>query len=227
MNSGDTPALLFVAADFEPSREAAVNEWYDRRHVPQRRNLPGWRTAGRYELIAGAHPGQIGPKYAASYDLDSVDALRTDEYQALSRPPIQTDEDREMVQSFQNSMRCVMTLLSETIGDASAPYETAQVLNAVGLQPHQGYEEEYNAWYDEEHIPLISSVPGVLRVRRFLGVEGPLRYLTLWEHADVSARGSEAFVRAAETPWTRRVRQHCDRLITGMYRPLAVVPANR
>jgi hypothetical protein len=227
MNAGKTTALLFVVADFDPAREAAVNQWYDNRHVPQRKALPGWRTAQRYELISGAHPGQVGPKYAAAYDLDSVDALKTPEYLSLSQPPTQTDEDRQMVASFQNSMRCVLTLISDTIGDTSIPYGDAQVLNAVGLQPHAGYEDEYNAWYDDEHIPLISRVPGVLRVRRFLGGEGPLRYLTLWDHANTSVRASEAFIRAAETPWTRRMRQHCDRLITGMYRPLVAVPANR
>jgi hypothetical protein len=226
MNSTDGPALLFVAADFDPAREAAMNDWYDRRHVPQRQHLPGWTTARRFELISGAHPGQIGPKYAAVYDLDGVAALQTPEYRSLSQPPVQTDEDREMLQCFRNSMRCVLTLISETVGDTSKAYQEAQVLNAVGLQPHDGYEEEYNAWYDEEHIPLISKVPGVLRVRRFRGFEGPMRYLTLWEHADTSVRSSDAFVRAAETPWTHRMRQHCDRLITGMYRPLAPVTAN-
>lgn len=216
--------LLFVATDFDPAREAAANHWYDTRHVPQRRALPGWRTARRYEIISGAHPGQVGPKYAALYDLDGPDALQTPEYKALSQPPIQSDEDREMLASFRNSMRCVMTQLSESMSTAVPAYEDAQVLNVVGLQPHAGFEEEYNAWYDEEHIPFIIQVPGVLRVRRFRGLEGPLHYLTLWEHADTGVRATQAFATAAETPWTRRMRQHCDRVITAMYRPLVPAP---
>ncbi|HTE84657.1 MAG TPA: hypothetical protein VK821_07975 [Dehalococcoidia bacterium] len=223
MTAAGNPALLFVVTDLDPAHEAAVNRWYDSRHVPQRQALPGFISAERYELIQGAHPGQIGPKYAALYDTESPDALKTNDYKALSQPPIQTGEDREMVTYFRNNMRCVMTLISETVSDSAASYGEPQVLNAVGLQPHTGYEEEYNAWYDEEHIPFIIKVPGVLRVRRFRGVEGPLQYLTLWEHADVRVRGTEAFSKAAETPWTFRMREHCDRPITAMYRPL--VPA--
>ncbi len=223
MTAVGNPALLFVVTDLDPAHEAAANRWYDTRHVPQRQALPGWRTARRYELLSSAHPSQIGPKYAALYDLDRPDALKTPEYTSLSQPPIQTAEDREMVTYFRNNMRCVMTQISETVSDSAASYGEAQVLNAVALQPHAGYEEEYNAWYDTEHIPFIIKVPGVLRVRRFRGTEGPLQYLTLWEHADTSVRGTEAFARAAETPWTFRMRQHCDRPITAMYRPL--VPA--
>jgi hypothetical protein len=227
MPAEGTSALLFVVTNLEPDHEAAVNRWYDNRHVPQRQTLPGWRTAQRYELIAGAHPGEIGPKYAAVYDLDGPESLQTPEYEALSQPPVQSAEDREMMGYFRNNMRCVMSLTSETVSPTAVSYGDGYVLNAVGLQPHSGYEEEYNAWYDEEHIPFIIQVPGVLRVRRFRNLEGPLQYLTLWEHANTAVRGTEAFAKAAETPWTRRMRQHCDRAITAMYRPLvpAVSPA--
>jgi hypothetical protein len=226
MAEGTAPALLFVVTDLDPASEAAVNRWYDTRHVPQRQALPGWRTARRYELIQGARPGQIGPKYAALYDLDGVAALSSPEYTALSKPPIQSDEDRDAMRSFRNSMRCVLELISETVSETANSYGEAGVLNAVALQPHHGYEDEYNAWYDSEHIPYIIKVPGVLRVRRFRGVEGPLTYLTLWEHADLGVRSSEAFAKAAETPWTLRMREHCDRPITAMYRPMAAVPAS-
>jgi hypothetical protein len=217
------PALLFVVTDLDPAHEAAANRWYDGRHVPQRQALPGFLSAKRYELIAGAHPGQIGPKYAALYAMTSPDALKTPEYKALSQLPIQSDEDREILTYFRNNMRCVMTQISDTVSPDAKAFGVAQVLNAVGLQPHPGYEEEYNAWYDDEHIPFIIAVAGVLRVRRFRGVEGPLQYLTLWEHANASVRSSESFRKAAETPWTFRMRQHCDRPITAMYRPMAPV----
>jgi hypothetical protein len=225
MTASNAPALLFVVTDVDPANEDAWNRWYDGRHVPQRQALPGFRSARRYELIQGARADQIGPKYAALYEMDSPDALKTEAYLSLTRPPIQTEEDREMVGAFRNNMRCVMTQISDTVSPGAASPGEASVLNVVGLQPRAGYEEEYNAWYDEEHIPFIIKVPGVLRVRRFRGVEGPLSYLTIWEHADAGVRNSDAFAKAAETPWTRRIRQHCDRPITAMYRPLVPVTA--
>ncbi len=223
--ASNNSALLFVVTDVDPAHEDALNRWYDGRHIPQRQALPGFRNARRYELLPNARPGTIGPKYAALYDLDSVDALKAPEYLGLSRPPIQTEQDREMTGYFKNNMRCVMTLVSERVNASGPSYEAAKVLNVVGLQPHSGYEEEYNDWYEMEHLPALIQVPGVLRVRRFKGVEGPLQYLTLWEHADASVRESEAFVKAAETPWTQRMRRNCDRPITAMYRPMVPVTA--
>lgn len=225
MTTGSTPALLFVVTDVDAAHEQAWNRWYDGRHVPQRQGRPGWLSARRYEVIQGGRPEQIGPKYAALYDLESPDVLTTEAYKSLSQPPIQSDEDREMLSYFRNNVRCVMTQISETVSANAGSYSEATVLNAVALQPQPGYEEEYNAWYDEEHVPFLIKVPGVLRVRRFRGVEGPLSYLTLWDHADTAVRASEAFAQAAETPWTRRMRQHCDRPITAMYRPLVPVAA--
>ncbi len=38
---------------------------------------------------------------------------------------------------------------------------------------------DYNAWYDEEHLPRLVSVPGVIRARRYVADDGVSpRYLT-------------------------------------------------
>jgi len=43
------------------------------------------------------------------------------------------------------------------------------VLVAVSLTLHSGKDkEELARWYTEEHIPLLSKVPGWLRTRRFV-----------------------------------------------------------
>jgi hypothetical protein len=208
------PALLVIATDIDPAYEAPVNLWYDARHVPQRRALPGFRSANRYIADEGS------PKYALLYDLDSPEALQTEAYRALSRPPEQTDEDREMLKRFSNTMRGVMTEICRAGAVDSPAPEKAGALLLVGLEPEPAYEEEYNAWYDEEHIPYIIEVPGVLRVRRFRAVDGGLGYLTVWDFANSEVRHTPAFAKAAETPWTRRMRAHCKRTITTIYRPL-------
>ena len=37
----------------------------------------------------------------------------------------------------------------------------------VHTSPADGREEEYNAWYDDVHLPEFSALPGVLTGRRF------------------------------------------------------------
>jgi len=208
---------LFVATDLDAEHEEAVNRWYDTRHVPQRQGTPGFLSAQRYEAASGS------PKYAAVYDLESPNVLKSEAYLALSKPPIVTEEDKLMVSRFKNNVRGVMEKISEYAVTGAAAGEKSRALLTVGLEPEQGFEDEYNAWYEDEHIPYILKVPGVLRVRRFRALEGAPSYLTLWDLVSPEVRQSAAFQEAAETPWTRRMREHCNRRITAIYRPL--VPA--
>ncbi|MCK9899885.1 hypothetical protein CC117_21700 [Parafrankia colletiae] len=69
-------------------------------------------------------------------------------------------------------------------------------------------EEEYNRWYDEDHIPGILQVPGFLAARRYHVREaghlqvppGSFRYLTIYEIEtdDVDAMLRELRARSAD-----------------------------
>lgn len=60
------------------SLEDEFNAWYDGEHLPQRRNMPGFRSATRWECVDG------WPRWMALYQLDSLTALNTEEYLAVS-----------------------------------------------------------------------------------------------------------------------------------------------
>jgi hypothetical protein len=56
----------------------------------------------------------------------------------------------------------------------------------VQTQPAAGREEEYNAWYDNEHLADVCAIPGVTAGRRFQALplsQGPegLPYLAIYE----------------------------------------------
>jgi hypothetical protein len=218
MPATENQALMFVATDVDPEHEAEWNRWYDARHIPQRKLLPGFLTAQRYRLQQGSDTTQ---RYLALYDLAGPEALESDAYLSLAHPPVQDDEDRAMLSYFRNRLRGTMRLISDTTAPGNASREAAGALLVVGVQPESGYEEEFNAWYDEEHIPFLTAVPGVLGVRRFQAIRDDLPYVAIWELANADVRGSEDWRRAANTPWTRRMfLQHCRKLIMGTYRPL-------
>jgi hypothetical protein len=76
------------------------------------------------------------------------------------------------------------------------------------MEPDPSHEEEFNDWYDLEHIPQMSSVPGILSATRWICVAGWPRYLAVYdlEHIDVLA--SDAYRQATGghfTPWSRRM----------------------
>lgn len=213
MPATDAPGLLFAATDADPNHEEEFNRWYDERHVPQRLALPGVTSARRFQVVEGA------PKYVALYELDSPKAMQSEAYRALSYPPILNDEDRVNLKRFANLHRAVMVQIASA-GSATPPPagEVGGVL-VVAIEPNAGYEEEFNAWYNEEHIVYGAKVPGVLRVRRFEALEGDPHYVALWELRDPDVPKSPAFREAVETPWTHRIRQHYTRKFRGVYRP--------
>lgn len=70
--------LLLVLVDPAPDRREELNAWYDTEHLPERRELPGFLSALRFEVV-----GQ-GPLYAALYDLENLSVLDSAGYRAVS-----------------------------------------------------------------------------------------------------------------------------------------------
>jgi hypothetical protein len=69
-------------------------------------------------------------------------------------------------------------------------------------------EEEFNRWYEEEHIPWLLRVPGVLSARRGVSQEGSPKYFSIYEHENINVQKSPAYQRAVEMEWTKRIRPH-------------------
>jgi hypothetical protein len=77
-------------------------------------------------------------------------------------------------------------------------------------EPPPAMEEEFNAWYDEEHLPERLSIPGFLSAARWvadLGTgKGRGKYLATYELDSAAVLSSPAYLSFYErpTPWTRR-----------------------
>jgi hypothetical protein len=70
------------------------------------------------------------------------------------------------------------------------------------------HEEEFNAWYDTEHIPRLVAVPGVLSARRFRAIRGRQQYVAVYYFADQQLPMSPAWRNAAGTPWTAHIARY-------------------
>ena len=69
---------------------------------------------------------------------------------------------------------------------------------------------EFNEWYNKEHLPQLAAVPGVLTARRFqaAGSEIEKKYLALYHMTSADVSRSDAWSKAANTPWTEKMRPH-------------------
>jgi hypothetical protein len=76
------------------------------------------------------------------------------------------------------------------------------------MEPDQSREEEFNDWYDFEHIPQMSALPGIIGASRWVCVDGWPRYLAIYDLDSIEVLSSEAYRRATGgnfTPWARRI----------------------
>jgi hypothetical protein len=69
-------------------------------------------------------------------------------------------------------------------------------------------EDEFNAWYDTEHLAERLAVPGFETALRFVCIDGAPRYLAMYDLANPDVLSSPEYLRVAganSSPWTRRV----------------------
>ena len=69
------------------------------------------------------------------------------------------------------------------------------------------HEEEFNAWYDTEHLGDLLKLPGFLDAGRYVAAKGGPKYLAVYELASADALKSAEFqrYRANPSPWSRRM----------------------
>lgn len=76
-SDGRDPYLLAVRVDVDRHGEDAFNDWYNRTHLPEVLDCPGFVAATRYECVDGE------PRFLAMYELDRADALSTPEMERV------------------------------------------------------------------------------------------------------------------------------------------------
>ena len=65
--------------------------------------------------------------------------------------------------------------------------------------------QEFNKWYNEEHLPELLSVPGILSAARYEAVKGGPQYLACYELESVAVMQTPAFTNRPRTPWGQKV----------------------
>lgn len=196
--------LLLAVFDFEGARPDEFHDWYDLEHVPERLAVPGFINAERWI-------GDEIPTLAiASYDLDSAAVMNTPAYRAVAGENVSVWTKR-IAEKTDRLMRFEGTQLNA--GDAVAPAGAGGLLVAsMNIDP--AIEAEFHEWYDTEHLSQLGSVPGVLSARRYRATAASEReYVALYHLESVEVSRSTEWRKAADTPWSARLRPHFRDLV--------------
>src|SRR5260370_334581 len=140
--------MLIVYTEVKARDERDFNEWYNREHIDERVNLPGFHRARRYVAVRGT------PKYLATYECDSVGDLATPGYLALLAS--QTPWTQAVMARFTQFNRMALRVqvdLSHGVGGAVA---------AVRFVPDPRARKALVAWLHETALPKAIARPGML-----------------------------------------------------------------
>ena len=101
---------------------------------------------------------------------------------------------------------------------------TGRGLLAVWMQIPERMEEEFTAWYNDEHVPERLGVPGFFGARRYLSLQGYPKFAALYPLEDLAVLSSDDYLklrRGGSTPWTRRIGRNLEKNIRHEYELLA------
>jgi hypothetical protein len=216
--------LLLTMTEPLPEHEEEFNAWYDTEHFPERLAVPGFTSARRWVADEPCDLGvpatqRIG-RYLATYELERPEVLDSAQYlkhvgdnatpwtkRSLGRAAVFRRWGCEQINP----------------GDASPAVAAPAIFLTCGDIPPE-HDAEFNRWYDEEHVPALRKVDGVLGARRFRARVGAPRYIALYELTDELVPESPGWRAALETAWSRRIdelTQGCEWILRTYvaYRP--------
>ena len=205
--------LIAVRLDVAPEHEDEFNDWYDSEHVSQVTALSGFVRTRRY------FAANSDIRYLAWYETRAASVESEAAFQALIANP--TPWSRRMRSLYGAKRERMNFALMCEVGEAPLPDAPWMYIVHTDIPDH--IVDEYNAWYDSEHLPRCVGIPGVLRARRYTaaactsGDTGP-KYLTAYEMTGRDVWESPAALQARKTPWTEKMRSLFSNTRRALYR---------
>lgn len=194
--------VLFSEMSPDPDWEDEFNHWYDSHQIPIRMSVPGFVSAQRY-------CDADRPNYLGLFEIASPAVLESETYQKVKSQP-----NAQTAWMLSNTLDYARYLGNEIAdqrrGDVGDDALDAPYLYAVFFSVPDARVEEFNRWYNEEHVPMLLECPDWLAIRRFEIFDGepqPWTHMALHYLADLSARESAEREAARNTEWYRKLSE--------------------
>lgn len=200
-----TTALLYILVSPGSRAGEDVSTWLN---SPSMHNIPGIKSATEYGAIDSQKPELL-----AVYELSNPTAIQ-----------LSSLETTVTASGFEVELRLYNIFSAKTSPNyANAPPN--RIFRTLGLQPGPTLSEDaYNVWYEQEHVPLLSAVPGWLKSTRWTLKEGmrfeaggtrsdkpTSRYLAIHEYESMESFSKPEFKTATRTPWRAKILPGIDR----------------
>jgi pimeloyl-ACP methyl ester carboxylesterase len=208
------PGILFVTMQPKDANYPIhkFHDWYNNEHGPNRLRLPFFKNGFRYKAV-----DDLTPEWMAIYDLDDMEKLKSETYTRLRAPPVQSQRERDVMKKLSIDRRFYDVSSEEKVEGfkqleciENADEQNVLVTARVTLQD-DSKRQLYEEWFDKEHVPMLSKVPGWRRSRRFvtstLEQDRGLEILGIHEYDTENGLNGEEFQAAINTPWRNQIFQ--------------------
>ncbi|KAG4033265.1 hypothetical protein MFRU_005g02780 [Monilinia fructicola] len=212
------PGLLYVTMQPQESLpDSQWHDWYNNEHGPLRLRLPFITNGFRYRAtdISASNPASPShPEWMALYDVTDMAGMNTETYLRLRGPEVKTEREKETMAQIKVDRKLYDYISGREIDGykkvEEVGYDEGNYVVAFTAEVNEEFDEEYNKWMEEEHLPMLAKVPGWRRSRRFVtssilgGKEGK-EYLNIHEYAPQNGVSGEAFQAAISTEWSKKL----------------------
>jgi hypothetical protein len=190
--------IRIIRVDVDPQMEEEFNRWYNSEHEHLLLKVPGVIWTYR-----GINLGEKGQKYFYLYVHESMDVQKSAEYKAASRTEW-AKEIRPFLSNFEG-LNCEVIVP----GPVPTHFKKSNIIRTVQVNVAPEKENDFNSWYDTEHIPLLKKVPGVIAVWRAknLGEKGQ-KYLTVYFQEGLEVQKRQDYKKASQTDWLKSLLPH-------------------
>jgi antibiotic biosynthesis monooxygenase (ABM) superfamily enzyme len=191
--------LVIVSIDVEPEYEDEFNRWQEEENIPRLLESPGYLSAVRCEAALGT------PRLTSIFEVDPSAAVELPIDQASTFVPDHLASHAQLdVAVYKQIFPEEGVLHGVDWQDQGTP--GAILLNRFNVPPEA--DEEFNAWYNEEHLPMLAEVPGTISDRRFAAIKGKQKYLARYDLVNTDVPTTEAWLKIRYTPWTKWIGRY-------------------
>jgi hypothetical protein len=167
--------------------------------------IPGFTRVMRLRLVKGGGPSRVVISLAERWETSVASA-----YDAVARS------------SIANAPTIVgqPAVYKETtrIHQGQVERERRGYLLLVRMDVPPEFENEFNDWYEREHIPMLMQIPGWVDAMRYTRVEGDVpKHMTIYELEGPWALDRPEHEMTHRTEWYRRVRPHFENFSSLLY----------
>lgn len=205
-------------------------EWYENTHIQEVLSLSGVPSAARYSSLRPESEPKTSnyAPWLTLYEMPDIEFKNSAEFKGLAG---QSPPTKELIEGIFKGARFDTRFYREVqcVEGSSGKKGPAKFVISAALEPPEAKVTDFDAWYREEHIAVLSRAPGFVRTRRYELVNGSTleryertikddmpKFLALHEF-ECEDLPSKELAESAQTEWSKRVMGDLVREEVGLF----------